>query len=174
MFYLDSLVVDEYSPIGSTRPAVNPGIYLPRLPKLPKLDLRAEGFKTNHPLGGCCFPGSVYWDLRYNSGYTNNGNLLASWIGRAGYGGQTWISYSVAAATRIQLGYRHQEVDRAFIGGGRSNSASISADFHAQSHIKFSTFLQYEHWYFPALSPVDKSDLTASFQITFLPKLSWH
>jgi len=174
MFYLDSLVVDEYSPIGSTRPSVNPGIYLPRLPKLPKLDLRAEGFKTDHPLGTCCFPGSVYWDLRYNSGYTNNGNLLASWIGRAGYGGQTWISYSVSPATRIQFGYRHQEVDRAFIGGGRSNSASISADFRAQSRIKFSTFLQYEHWRFPALSPVDKSDLTASFQITFLPKLSWH
>ena len=32
-FYLDSLVVDEISPIGSTRANVNPGIYMPRYRK---------------------------------------------------------------------------------------------------------------------------------------------
>src|SRR5262249_17463860 len=44
-FYLDSLVVDEFSPIGSTRPFLNPGLYMPRVPKVPKLQIRAEGLK---------------------------------------------------------------------------------------------------------------------------------
>jgi hypothetical protein len=43
--YNDSLVGDEYSPIGSTRPLLNPGIYLPKLPKIPNMDLRVEGLK---------------------------------------------------------------------------------------------------------------------------------
>ena len=46
-FYFDSLVTDEVSPIGSTRADVNPGIYMPHLPKIPKLELRAEGFNES-------------------------------------------------------------------------------------------------------------------------------
>ena len=46
-FYLDSLVVDEISPIGSTRANVNPGIYMPQFPKIPKLEFRAEGINES-------------------------------------------------------------------------------------------------------------------------------
>src|SRR5208337_119525 len=143
-FYLDSLVVDEYSPIGSTRPSLNPGLYFTRLPRLPKLDLRVEGFKTDHPLASCCLPGSTYWDLRYNSGYTNIGNLLAAWIGRAGYGGQALATYSFSPRTKLQLGYRHQEVDRAFIGGGRLIDYSARGDVMLTRDIGVSAFLQQE------------------------------
>ncbi len=172
-FYLDSLVVDEYSPIGSTRPSLNPGLYFTRLPRLPKLDLRVEGFKTDHPLASCCFPGSTYWDLRYNSGYTNNGNLLAAWIGRAGYGGQALATYSFSPRTKLQLGYRHQEVDRAFIGGGRLIDYSARGDVMLTRDIGVSAFLQQEQWNFPVLSPTAQSDFTASFQVTYRPKLRW-
>ena len=85
--YNDSLVVDEISPIGSSRPTVNPGIYMPQIPKLPKLELRAEGVKE--PLTSEFEPGFVYYRLRrYRSGYTNNGLLLgkldrARWTRRA-------------------------------------------------------------------------------------------
>jgi hypothetical protein len=167
--YLDSLVVDEYSPIGSTRPSVNPGVYLPRLPRLPKLDMRVEGFKTDHPPASCCFPGSVYWDLRYNSGYTNNGNLLASWIGRAGYGGQAWSTYALSPRTKFQLGYRHQEVDHAFIGGGRLTDYSARSDVMLTREIGLSVFVQQERWNFPVLSTTAQSNFTASFQFTFYP-----
>ncbi len=46
-FYFDSLVVDEISPIGSTRANVNPGIYMAHIPKVPKLEFRAEGFNVS-------------------------------------------------------------------------------------------------------------------------------
>ena len=168
-FYLDSLVDDEYSPIGSSRPSLNPGVYLPRLPKLPRLELRAEGFKTDHAPSGCCFPGSVYWDLRYNSGYTNEGNLLASWIGRAGYGGQAWTTYSFSPRTKLQLGYRHQEVDRAFLGGGRLIDYSLRGDWLVSRACGLSGFLQYEHWNFPILSPIAHANATAAAQLTYYP-----
>ena len=167
--YVDSLVVDEYSPIGSTRPSVNPGLYLSRFPRLPKLDLRVEGFKTNHPMGTCCFPGSVYWDLRYNSGYTNDGNLMGTWIGRAGYGGQAWMTYSLRQRTKFQLGYRHQEVDRAFIGGGRLIDYSANADVELTRDVSLSGLVQQEQWRFPVLSSVARFNTTAQFEVQFHP-----
>ena len=35
------------------------------------------------------WPGAFYWDERYHSGYTTNGNLIGSWIGRRGRGCST-------------------------------------------------------------------------------------
>ena len=87
-FYMDSLVVDEYSPITSSRPSLSPGIYMPQVPKIPKLQLRAEGIRES--LTSEFAPGFVYIDGRYISGYTKDGNLLGNWIGRAGWGGQGW------------------------------------------------------------------------------------
>lgn len=170
--YVDSLVVDEVSPIGSTRPSVNAGLKLAEVPKLPNTQLRVEGFKTDHPTASCCFPGSVYYDLRYVQGYTNNGNLLGSWIGRAGYGGDAAATHWFSPRTRLEWGYRHQEVDRAFLGGGRSNSGSISADFHIQTGLSFGTFFQYERWNFPLLDTISKSNFTGSLQVTFSPHWS--
>src|SRR3984885_14349315 len=146
--YLVSLVVDEISPIGSTRANLNPGIYLPQLPKVPRMELRAEGINES---GASEFaPGFVYYDLRrYRSGYTNYGNLLASWIGRAGRGGQGWLTYSFTPRTRVQLGYRLQNVSRDFIGGGRLADYSASGNFTPSPEITFSGRLQYEQWKFP-------------------------
>ncbi len=114
--YNDSLVGDEYSPIGSSRPLLNPGIYLPQLPKIPKMDLRVEGLKEPFEAGNEFPPGFPYYDLRYRSGYTNDGNLLGTWIGRAGFGGQAWATYWFSSRNKLQVGYRHQEVNSKFSG----------------------------------------------------------
>jgi hypothetical protein len=170
--YSDSLAVDEISPLGSTRPTLNPGIYLPQLPKLSRMEFRAEGFEE--PLTGATTnefpPGFVYFDLRrYRSGYTNDGNLLGSWIGRAGRGGQAWLTYSISPRTRFQLGYRHQEVSKHFVEGGRLVDYSARADLMLGHDVAFSTYLQYEQWRFPALAPNREANLTASLQLTFYP-----
>ena len=170
--YSDSLAVDEISPLGSTRPTLNPGIYLPQLPKLPRMEFRAEGLQE--PLTGATTnefpPGFVYFDLRrYRSGYTNDGNLLGSWIGRAGRGGQAWLTYSISPRTRFQLGYRHQEVSKHFVEGGRLVDYSARADLMLGHDVAFSTYLQYEQWRFPALAPNREANLTAALQLTFYP-----
>jgi membrane-associated phospholipid phosphatase len=167
-FYLDSLVVDEISPIGSTRATVNPGIYLPQLPKLPKLEFRAEGI--NESRASEFAPGFVYYDLRrYRSGYTNDGNLLGSWIGRAGRGGQGWLTYSFTPRNQLQLGYRLQDAANDFIGGGRLVDYSAKGNFTPLSELTISGLIQYEHWNFPDLSARAQSNTSASLQLTYHP-----
>ena len=166
--YLDSLVVDEFSPVGSARASVNPGIYLPRIPKIPKLELRAEGL--HEPLTSEFSPGFVYYGLRrYRSGYTNEGNLMGNWVGRAGRGGQGWLTYWFSPRNSLQVGYRLQEVSVDFIGGGRLVDWSAKADFALNSKVEISGLVQYEKWRFPVLSPGPTSDVTASAVLTFWP-----
>jgi hypothetical protein len=166
--YSDLLAVDEYSPIGSGRATVNPGIYMPRIPKIPNLELRAEGIRE--PLTTEFAPGFVYYGVRrYRSGYTNNGFLMGSWIGRAGQGGQGWLTYSFSPRNNLQFGYRHQEVSSAFIGGGRLVDYSLRGNILATHDIALSGYFQYEQWRFPVISLARESNLTASFQLTFSP-----
>jgi len=170
--YLDSMTWDEVSPVGSTRANVNPGIYLPKLPKLPKLQLRAEGFNISHTThNGQFVPGWVYYNAdRYRSGYTSDGDLLGSWIGRAGRGGQGWLTYSFSPRTNVQLGYRLQDVSKTFIQGGRLADYSASSGFTLSRHLALSGLLQYEQWRFPVLSSNTQSNVTASLQLTYYPK----
>jgi membrane-associated phospholipid phosphatase len=170
-FYMDSLVVDEVSPIGSTRANVNPGIYMPQLPKAPKMELRFEGI--NESTTNEFFPGFVYYDLRrYRSGYTNDGNLLASWIGRAGRGGQGWLTYSFSPRNQLQFCYRLQEVSPRFLEGGRLVDYSVKGNFMLGSQVSVSPLLQYEQWRFPLLDATRQTDITASLALTFYPR--WH
>lgn len=168
-FYMDALVVNEISPVGSARASVNPGIYLPQIPGIPKIELRAEGL---HESATSEFvPGFVYYDeRRYRNGYTNAGNLLGSPVGRAGRGGEGWLTYWLSARNKLQLGYRLQMVSPAFIGGGRSAGYSVRSEFMLGPSVSISGFLQYEQWKFPVLSTSGQSDVTASLQCTFYPR----
>ncbi len=149
-FYADSLVVDEYSPITSSRASLSPGIYMPQFPRIPKLQLRAEGIRealTNEFL-----PGFVYIDVRYPSGYTNQGDLLGSWIGRAGWGGQGWATYSFSAHNNLQFSYRAQRVSHEFLEGGSLNDLSAKWNQNFGSQLTLTALAQYENWRFPLLS----------------------
>jgi len=171
VLYSDSFVIDEYSPIGSSRPSINPGIYLPQIPKIPKMDLRVEGVSTDLPTFPTRFVGSVYTDSRYLSGYTNNRNLLGNWVGRMGTGEQVWATYWFSPRNTLQLGYRHQDVNRHFIGGGHLQDVSVKTELMLRHDLSLSGYVQYEDWRFPVLSPGAKSNVTGSIQLTFWP--SW-
>lgn len=167
-FYFDSLVTDEVSPIGSTRADVNPGIYMPRIPKIAKLEFRAEGFNVsrNHQFS----PGFVYSDnRRFLDGYTNNGYLMGSWIGRAGRGGQGWLTYWLSPRSKVQLSYRLQDVAPGFIQGGRVADYSAQTELMIGHSLGASGLVQYEQWRFPVLSPTRQSNLTTSLQLTYYP-----
>jgi hypothetical protein len=166
-FYLDSLVGDEVSPIGSSRPMLNPGVYFPRLPKLAKFELRAEGFKADPRLG------TIYIDRRYHSGYTNGGNLMGSWIGRQALGGEAWVKYSFSPRDSLQVGYRHQEVDRYLAGGGRLNDFSLTGQYRLGVSAAVSARAQYETWDFLALRPGPQTEFSTSVQLTLYPGLRW-
>jgi hypothetical protein len=168
--YGDALTVDEVSPIGSTRATVNPGIYIPQFPKLHNLEFRAEGI--HEPLTSEFAPGFVYYGVRrYRYGYTNDGNVMGNWIGRAGRGAQAWLTYSFSPATRIQMGYRLQEVSHQFLQGGRSEDYSAAADLSLASRLSIQGFMQYEKWRFPLLAATPQANVSAGLQLNFTPGL---
>ncbi len=168
--YLDSLVVDEVSPIFSTRPSLNPGLYFPQIPKLRNLEFRVEGVKTQQAPHALFPPGYVYTDRRYRNGYTNGGDLiLGNWIGRAGIGVQGWATYHLSPRNTIELSYRHVNVDHSFLEGGHMNDFGVSSTWMLRPGLGASALVQYEQWGFPLLAPTAKSNVTASFQLTFWP-----
>ena len=167
--YADSMVIDEYSPLGSNRPAINPGIYLSHFPGIPNLDLRLEGVTDDLNVPAHFGSGAFYWDERYHSGYTNNGNLIGSWIGRRGRGEQGWLTYRFSPRSDLQFGYRHNNVDKAFLEGGTLQDFNLRADVAVHRELSVSAVVQRETWHFPVLSPSAQSDFTASMQLTLWP-----
>lgn len=168
--YQDSLAVDEYSPLFSSRPSLNLGLYMPMLPKLHKMDFRAEIIGTPHTRE--FLPGFVYWDLRrFRNGYTNDGNLLASWMGRAGRGGQGLLTYWFSPRSTLQFAYRYQKVDRDFLEGGHLNDFSIRPQIMLGSDVSLTGLVRYEHWFFPLLSANSRSNTTLQLQLNYYPHL---
>ena len=171
--YLDAMTWDEISPLGSTRANVNPGIHMAAVPRIPKLELRAEGFnisRTSH--SGQFVPGWVYYNLdRYRSGYVNDGNLLGSWIGRAGRGGQGWATYWFSTRDKLQASYRLQTVSPGFLGGGRLADYSAQGEFMLGNQVSISGLFQYEQWRFPVISSQRQTNETVSVQMNFYPHL---
>ncbi|MGB9071634.1 MAG: capsule assembly Wzi family protein [Terriglobales bacterium] len=171
-FYLDSLVVDEISPIGSTRPSLNLGLYMPQIPKIPKLELRLEGIDTAP--NAQFSPGYVYADRRYKDGYTSDGNILGNAIGRAGRGGQGWVTYSFTPRNRLQVWFRHVEADHAFLEGGHVNDFGIRTEVNLHRDVAFSASAQYERWAFPLLAAEPQTNVTSSIQLTYTPRWGAH
>jgi membrane-associated phospholipid phosphatase len=169
-FYGDAFTEDEFSPLGYPRKSVyQGGIYLPRLPKIPKLDLRIEGGATSPPDFSSC-NGCFYSNGRFLSGFTNQGNIMGSWLGRGAQGEQLWSTYWLSAKNKIQFNYRQRKTDSQFIaGGGTVNDATVKADLWLNARAELSGSVQYEAWNFPVLAPRPQSNVTTSVQFTFWP-----
>jgi hypothetical protein len=168
VLYNDAFSEDEYSPIAyPRRSAMQPGIYLPQLPKLPKLDFRAQGVYTDLP--GLRDSGYYYWNLRYLGGYTNQGNILGSWVGRQGRGLHVASTYWWSARRTLQASYRQLRANREFMaGGGSMHSAKLESHIFLNQELQFSGSVQYERWEFPVLGP-RRSNFGLEMQFTWLP-----
>jgi membrane-associated phospholipid phosphatase len=171
-FYADGLAYDEFSPIAyADRSAWRAGLYFSHFPSIPKLDLRIEGVYTDNPLGGKVGHGFYYFNATWKNGYTNNGYILGSWIGREGQGAQAWMNYWFTPKNRMQIYYRHQKVSQEFIpGGGTLTDVGLHGDVWTSSQLSFSGNVQYETWNFPVIRPGQQTDVSASLQVTYWPR----
>ncbi len=171
-FYADGFSDDEISPVAYwDRSAWVSGLYLSRVPGIPKLDLRVEGGYTDIPIGGKVGPGFVYLSSRYLNGQTNWGKLMGNWMGRAGQGAQAWSTYWFTPRNNLQFSFRHQKVSREFVpDGGTLTDVSARANFWARSTFSIAAAVQYEVWNFPVIAPTMQSNVTSSLQLTFWPK----
>jgi hypothetical protein len=170
-FYADGFADDQFTPVAYwDRSAWTSGLYISHFPKVPKLDLRMEGVYTDLPIGGAVSHGFFYWNDRYVTGYTNQGNLLGSWIGREGQGAQVWSNYWFSPKNRIQLNFRHEKISNQFLpnGGSLTNFGALG-DYSIRDNIDLSLSLQYERWLIPSIQPGVSRNFTTSFMIRFVP-----
>ena len=174
-FYGDAFTEDESNPwFAWDKTALTSGIYLARVPWVAKLDFRAEGVYTDVPGGGATAEhGFFYTNSRFKSGYTNQGDLLGSWIGRQGQGAEAWTNYWLSPKSKIELNFRHQKVSREFIpDGGALTDLGITVDYWLHSNLQLSAWVQHERWLFPVIQPNPSNNLTTAIQITWDPHKS--
>jgi len=151
-----------------SRFAMDPGFYLPHVPGVKKLDLRVEGVYTNLP--GLKYPGYFYNNAHYPQGYTNDGQLLGSWIGRQGSGGTATSTYWFSARTKATASFRRTIQDKALLQGGNINDFSGGLTWMVRPGIEVSATEQYERWRYPLLAAGPQSNATTTFQIRVFPK----
>jgi len=151
------------------RYAFSPGVYLPRLPKLSKLDLRLEGVYTDLPK--LLYQGYFYHNARYMQGYTNYGQLLGSWVGPEGIGGEGSTTYWFSPRTKLSLNYRKVVTDTGYMEGGHRSDLSTHFTWTPKSSLEVSGMIQYGRWNFVAVSPQSKSDVTSTIQVRLFPHI---
>lgn len=172
--YGDGFTDDEFSPIAYMDvSAWHAGLYLSHAPRLSKLDLRVEGVYTDVPGGVSANtknPGSFYQNGTWRNGYTNNGDLIGSWVGRGGQGAQAWSNYWFTPRNRVQFYFRHQKVSQQFIpGGGSLTDVGVRGDYTLRSNLSLSISLQHERWLFPVIQANPVNNASASVGIVFEP-----
>jgi hypothetical protein len=168
--YGDAFQEDEISPVNRPyKAAFQSGLYLARFPKIPKLDLRIEGGTTS-PINFPSCNGCYYTNGQYLNGYTNNGELIGTWVGRAAQGEALRSNYWLGPRNKIGIELRHRKIDRQFLPqGGTQNDVALNADFFEKSGFRFSGTVQYERWQIPLLALTRQSNVVASFQVGYWP-----
>ncbi|MGA2807897.1 MAG: capsule assembly Wzi family protein [Terracidiphilus sp.] len=148
--------------------AMDPGIYIPKIPGLRQLDIRMEGVYTNLP--GEHDAAYFYANAHYPQGYTNYGQILGSWIGRQGDGGKVSSSYWFSARNKATFSYRKMTSDKSFLQGGNLSDISGNMTWMVRSGIELSAVGQFEHWKFPLLSIGPRSNFTTTLEVRIFPK----
>lgn len=174
VLYNDSLADNNPSPLSAPhRSLMHPGVYLPQIPKLARLDFRAEVSWSDPPALSNWAGRFFYYNGAYHDSYTNDGQLLGSWVGREGHGLQLWTTYWQSPRNPIQIGYRKAHVDRDFIpAGGNIQDLFARASIPMGQQMQLGMFFQYERWSFPVLAPLAGPDSVMALEFTWHPQWS--
>jgi hypothetical protein len=180
--YTDSMIHDDVNPIDAPRHAgVRPGLFLSRLPGMPRLDLRFEGANTDPETSRSAGGGYLYAETVQVQGYTNKGYIMGDAIGREGQGGQAWLTYHLSPMEMVQAWFRHNKVADDFIrpvgtmpssisGGATQNSFDIHVVKRILHNAELSAEVQHEWWKAPIYEPGEQTDTVATFQLTLYPE----
>jgi hypothetical protein len=174
--YSDSYADDEPSPLDSPRrSAWDPGIYLARIPGLPRVDFRFEVastllFSSDHG------PGFLYLNDHYVDANLNKNFFVGNSVGRDGRRYEGWATYWFNAKTNIQTGYRQTQRSNQLLpnpplpGGGTQSDALLRSSIALGRHFTVGLFAQYERYYEPVLSPGPQRNITGQFELKWEPK----
>lgn len=180
--YTDSTTHDDVFPLSAPRRAGwRPGIYLSRVPFVPKLDLRVEGtytdFVTSTSFGGQ----GNYYETIQRQGYTNKGFIMGDWIGREGKGGNATVTYHLSGNESISLGYLRKKNAKDFIQYGTTqDDFRVDLTKRLKPNVELTAWYQHEIWRAPLITtpnvvgPVNRdtrTNDTGSFQVKWYPRL---
>jgi hypothetical protein len=177
VFYGEMYADDD--PVPWFNPPKNPfrpGIYITRIPGIPKLDFHMEAVSTESPgfsVDGQGNHGNLnYWNSTYRDGYTNNGNLIGNTVGRDGRSIQTWLGCWISPRNTLQFIYKHNSVSPDFIpGGGAWQDYGLQSELHLKAGLYEKTLLQYEHIsHYPILFNGTQRNFTAALEVGFSPQ----
>ena len=147
--------------------AMTPGVFLPSLPGVPRVDLRVEGGSTNLP--GLAAKAYFYSNTHYPQGYTNYGQIFGSWLGRQGTGGAAEMRWWMSGRNRLTATYRTVQVDGSLLGGGRATEVAGGVTWMLGQKLEFTARSQYEVWRFPLLGVGTHSDVATWFEARLYP-----
>ncbi len=178
--YMDSIAHDDVTPISAPRRAAyRTGLYLSRIPKIPKLDFRVEAVTTDPGVSRSQKGTFNYWETVQRQGYTNKGLIMGDWIGREAKGGQAWLTYHLSGNEWVQFEYLNKKTPKDFIPGGTTqNEYKISVLKRLRPDVELNAWVQVEGWKAPV--PVNGTDLfktglqrnaVGAAQLTWYPKL---
>jgi hypothetical protein len=166
--YVDGFSDDQPFPVVyPTESAWLSGFYLRCVPGLPRLTVRAEGLLSPHR--DLAFPGFFYFNVHYLSGYTNNRQLIGSWIGREGDGEQVWATWNISPRSSIEGSYRGMTVNHEFLQGGALRDFHVAASLQLHPDWQLRLENQFEWWRFPALSAVPQRNDAFTIQLSYRP-----
>ena len=170
--YTDSEDHDDVTPISAPRRAAyRPGIFLSRVPGVPRLDFRVEAANTDPGTSRSIHGSFMYWEAIQKQAYTNQGFIFGDWIGRESKGGQAWLTYHLSGNEWVQVEYRNAKAAKDFIPGGTTqNVVKVDVLKRFGKNLEVNAWVQYEGYKAPVLAPGKQSDTIGAAQITWYPK----
>lgn len=166
--YVDGFTEDEPFPVTyPTESAWISGFVLRCVPRLPHLTIRAEGLLSPHH--DMAFPGYYYFNVHYLSGYTNNRQLIGSWIGREGNGEQFWATWQLSPRSSVELSGRNMTAASEFLRGGTLRDLRVAADIAIHPEWQLRVEEQTEWWRFPLLSSQPQRNAEFTLQLSYRP-----
>jgi hypothetical protein len=168
--YADSFTDDDPSPLSAPRRAAFlSGLYFSKLPGLRNMDLRVESAYTDAP--GIRNAGHFFYvNDGYAQSYTNDGQLLGHWVGRAGKAYQGWATYWFSPRSKAQVSVRTLQISTEYLaGGGRQWDFASSYESRLRKDLDLALRIQGEKWRIPMLEPGAHRNVSLSFQMTYHP-----
>ena len=167
--YFDGFSDDQpFPPLYPTESAWISGFSFRCVPRVHHLSIRMEGLLSPHR--DLAFPGFFYFNVHYLSGYTNNRQIIGSWIGREGDGEQIWATWQISPRSNVEVSGRSMTVNREFLQGGDLRDVKIATDFFPLPEWQLHVEEQTEWWRFPLLSEHPQRNAEFTFQLSYRPK----
>jgi len=172
--YAEAIAHDDVTPISAPRRAsYRTGLFLSQFPgRLKKMDLRVEAVNMDPDVGPSHAGQFNYWEVVQVQGYTNKGIIMGDWMGREAKGGQAWLTYHLSGDEWVQLEYMRKKTPGDFIPlGTTQNQFKVSVVKRFGHEVELKSWVQYEGWKAPIYRSGYQQNTTASFQLTWYPKL---